>query len=224
MNGTKEVMGALFQDGKVINNPVPKYSDLILTKDNRFILDDIAGSPEKISRYLKDSKWVMGTTFTLVENGKISLRNTEPHPHYKERHPRTAIGQKLSGEIVLVKVEGRSLDDKGVTGKELAQIMLDEGCTIAVNLDGGGSAEISSSSTATRSSPGCRGSSSGSRRPSRTGGPPRPEAFASRGRGAGSLSIANGNRERNRYRESDSRRNRLVTYRRGGSTSTPGAS
>lgn len=55
------------------------------------------------------------------------------------RHPRTAIGTTPSGEIWLVAVDGRQTISGGATLMEMAQIMLQLGCTDAMNLDGGGS-------------------------------------------------------------------------------------
>lgn len=55
------------------------------------------------------------------------------------RHPRTAVGFN-DREILLVTVDGRQARwSVGMTYGELAQLMLDYGCTEALNLDGGGS-------------------------------------------------------------------------------------
>lgn len=58
--------------------------------------------------------------------------------------PRTAIGQRADGSIVLVVIDGRSiLNGMGATIKELQTIMLKEGkCVTALNLDGGKSATM----------------------------------------------------------------------------------
>ena len=59
---------------------------------------------------------------------------------YLARHPRTAVGAKKDGTILLVTVDGRRPDDSvGMTIPELTDLMLELGCTSAVNLDGGGS-------------------------------------------------------------------------------------
>ena len=57
------------------------------------------------------------------------------------RHPRTAVGIKSDGTIVMVTVDGRQeLDGMyGVTLYQLAEIMQSLGCINAYNLDGGGS-------------------------------------------------------------------------------------
>ena len=58
---------------------------------------------------------------------------------YQQRHPRTAIGWRLDGKIVLVVVDGRQKSSVGMTMDELAGLMLELGCAQAMNLDGGGS-------------------------------------------------------------------------------------
>ena len=56
------------------------------------------------------------------------------------REPRCAIGQTGELEYVLVVIDSFKRDGKsGFTGEELAQLMLDLGCTQAYNLDGGNS-------------------------------------------------------------------------------------
>lgn len=55
-------------------------------------------------------------------------------------HPRTAIGTKADGSIVLFEVDGRSPGfSEGVETEELGQMMKDLGIVNAMNLDGGGS-------------------------------------------------------------------------------------
>lgn len=55
-------------------------------------------------------------------------------------HPRTAIGTKADGSIVLFEVDGRSPGfSEGVDTDELGKIMKDMGVINAMNLDGGGS-------------------------------------------------------------------------------------
>ena len=57
-------------------------------------------------------------------------------------HPRTAIGYSSEGELLLLVVDGRQSDSRGVNLDELAQIMKGIGAVEALNLDGGGSSSI----------------------------------------------------------------------------------
>lgn len=54
-------------------------------------------------------------------------------------NPRTAIGQRADGAILLLVINGRSLDSLGATLDDLAAIMLEHGAVNATNLDGGSS-------------------------------------------------------------------------------------
>ena len=57
-------------------------------------------------------------------------------------HPRTAIGYTNEGEMLLLVVDGRQSESRGVNLDELAWIMKDIGAVEALNLDGGGSSSI----------------------------------------------------------------------------------
>ncbi len=57
----------------------------------------------------------------------------------KKRHPRTAIGSTVKGDLWLVAVDGRQSMSDGATLDEMAAIMVRLGCVEAINLDGGGS-------------------------------------------------------------------------------------
>lgn len=54
-------------------------------------------------------------------------------------NPRTAIGQRADGSILLLVINGRSIDSLGATLDDLASIMLENGAVNATNLDGGSS-------------------------------------------------------------------------------------
>lgn len=60
----------------------------------------------------------------------------------RSRHPRTAVGIKANGRIVLLTVDGRNANAAGMSLRELAKTMKWLGCTSAVNLDGGGSTTL----------------------------------------------------------------------------------
>ena len=79
-----------------------------------------------------------GGVFPLLLNGKQYINQNA------ERHPRTMIGAKKDGSIVMVTVDGRqkNLGYYGMTGDELGATMQYYGCVSAVNLDGGGSTTI----------------------------------------------------------------------------------
>jgi exopolysaccharide biosynthesis protein len=58
------------------------------------------------------------------------------------RHPRTAIGIKPGGRVILLTVDGRNENSAGMSLFELRKIMQWLGCTSSINLDGGGSTTL----------------------------------------------------------------------------------
>lgn len=56
-----------------------------------------------------------------------------------DRHPRTAVGKKADGTVVLLVVDGRAAESAGMSIPELQKIFRWLHCTEAINLDGGGS-------------------------------------------------------------------------------------
>lgn len=60
----------------------------------------------------------------------------------RNRHPRTAVGRRADGTIVLLVVDGRAAESAGMSIPELLQTMRWLGCTDAINLDGGGSSTL----------------------------------------------------------------------------------
>ena len=78
----------------------------------------------------------------LVEHGRVHVRATEERMAAditKGRAPRTAVGIKKDGTILMLVVDGRNNNSAGLTLAELATYMLRLGAREAVNFDGGGS-------------------------------------------------------------------------------------
>ena len=57
-------------------------------------------------------------------------------------HPRTAIGYNTEDELLILVVDGRRPESRGVDLQELAVLMLELGAVEAMNLDGGGSSAL----------------------------------------------------------------------------------
>lgn len=72
---------------------------------------------------------------TLIINGK-------PIPYNEGINPRTAIGQKQDGTIVLLVIDGRRGIKQGATLEEVENILLQRGVVNASNLDGGSSSTM----------------------------------------------------------------------------------
>ena len=77
-----------------------------------------------------------------VSFGPALIINGEPQSESVLKsgiNPRTAIGQRADGAVLLLVVDGRQIDTLGATYGDLADIFLDFGAINAANLDGGSS-------------------------------------------------------------------------------------
>lgn len=100
---------------------------------------------------LKGVKAAIGGGPALIQNGKVSFTATTPPPGIAgdwtqrskyERHPRSAVGWSPT-HVYLVIVDGRQPAlSMGMKLAELGEYMLKLGCTEAMNLDGGKSAQM----------------------------------------------------------------------------------
>ena len=79
---------------------------------------------------------------TLVQNGEIMVDNNTKASKAKTDNPRTAIGQVSELRYVVIVADGRTRESDGMTLMELAEQFAKRGCTIAYNLDGGGSSTM----------------------------------------------------------------------------------
>lgn len=110
---------------------------------DRYFLENLSpGSTLTISFTAADSAWntvteAVGAMYLLVENGapKDGLSTSYA--------PRSAVGVKANGELVLYTVDGRQAEHSmGASLNVLAQRMAELGCETAVCFDGGGSTTL----------------------------------------------------------------------------------
>ncbi len=99
----------------------------------------VIGGKAEWELYKDEVQEAVGASILLVKDGKFAFDKTNTG-YYGTRASRTCVGITEDGEIVLLVVDGRQAPfSSGATSAELAQLMLEAGCVIAVNLDGGGS-------------------------------------------------------------------------------------
>ena len=79
---------------------------------------------------------VNGVSFgpILVMNGYM-----DPASLASGVNPRTAIGQRADGAVLLLVIDGRQVHSIGATYQDVAEVMIDHGAVNACNLDGGSS-------------------------------------------------------------------------------------
>ena len=81
----------------------------------------------------------------LISDGKINITSEQEvffNTPVDGVQPRSAIGYTDNGEIIIMVVDGRQVDSRGVYLKELAILMFQFKCYEALNLDGGGSSSL----------------------------------------------------------------------------------
>ncbi|MFN0291509.1 phosphodiester glycosidase family protein [Pedobacter helvus] len=88
---------------------------------------------------LSDKNMMLSGPLLMLNNEKEVLDSV---PFNKLRHPRTAVGVKPNGNVLLLTVDGRQGNSAGMSLFELAKIMQWLGCSSAINLDGGGSTTL----------------------------------------------------------------------------------
>jgi len=85
-------------------------------------------------------KEVMNSGPLLIYNQQVEDLDTTAFNRL--RHPRSAVGIKADGKVILLTVDGRQENAAGMSLFELTKVMKWLGCTSAINLDGGGSTTL----------------------------------------------------------------------------------
>lgn len=96
------------------------------------------GSASDYAAYKNQIQEAVGGALYLVKDGKIAVSASDNY--YNSRASRTCVGITAEGKVVLMVLDGRQEPfSAGGSAQEIAQIMLEAGCVVAINLDGGGS-------------------------------------------------------------------------------------
>lgn len=126
-------------EGQVVNTTVSGFSTY---RENGAVVLDNAGIPHVVSK--PASGWAALTEPVALAGGPLLLLDGKELSQLEvdfntTRHPRTAIGVTAERKLIVVVVDGRSSQSRGLTIPELSQLMASLGCVEALNLDGGGS-------------------------------------------------------------------------------------
>ncbi len=87
----------------------------------------------RFNEFWSNVKFAVGGIELLLKDGEIYSRAD------KSNEPRTSIGIRPDGSVVMATFDGRSENIKGMSYEKAAKAMQALGCTDALNLDGGGS-------------------------------------------------------------------------------------
>ncbi len=130
-------MGLLMKDGEVLyGNENQKYSIIAFNEDSVLILGSYT---IKEAKELKVRDAVSFGPYLIV-NGEPLIKGTSNGGWGLA--PRTAIGQRRDGTVIMLVIDGRQLSSIGATLRDVQDIMLEYGAYNAANLDGGSSSTM----------------------------------------------------------------------------------
>lgn len=142
----KRPVGIQVYNGKLLQNFGYTHSEisdsdhraLYMTKDYRLRHINRGLNDKDMQKYLTDhgALWSAGYTSYLVNYGKMV--NFAPGGGVSAK---TLLGQRADGTIVIIVIHGKT-GVYGATTRQCAELMRDEKCYNAINLDGGGSSQI----------------------------------------------------------------------------------
>ncbi len=75
----------------------------------------------------------------LASEGQVQLAPLESTGFFSSRHPRTAVAVLSKSRLLIVTVDGRSQQSRGLNLRDLSEFLVNMGARSAMNLDGGGS-------------------------------------------------------------------------------------
>lgn len=125
-------LGTVFSEGK-LKYGSESEENCIIGFDNKNVL--VVGNmttAEAIKRGIRDAV-SFGPIFIM--NGQVA----EVSGMGGGLNPRTAIGQRSDGAVLMLTIDGRQTHSLGASMNDLINVMLDFGAVNAANLDGGGS-------------------------------------------------------------------------------------
>lgn len=129
--------GIVFSEGELVYGNLNETYDIYgFDQNNIFICGRMTGS-QAVEKGFRDA-----VTFgpALVVNGEaVPVPTTGTGGGL---NPRTAIGQRADGAVLMLVIEGRQTSSLGATHLDLIEIMLEFGAVNAANLDGGMSSSM----------------------------------------------------------------------------------
>lgn len=147
--------GVVVSRGQIQRNRPQEYTGLYLIgmdEDNLLVIKDLKGMDASATeKYIRENRIRDAVTFQEEASDKnnhfvplvINGEGREMKGMGSGSNPRTAIGQRKDGAILLFVTDGRGANDHlGATASDLIAVMLDYGAVNAANLDGGSSSTM----------------------------------------------------------------------------------
>ena len=145
---TAQPLGAVISEGKVVyadsSDYDSKYYHLAgLTSENKLVLGNFTIN-QALEMGVRDAIYCVHNTGPfLIVDGKAMVNEVPDSATYGGgKNPRTAIGQREDGALLLLVVDGRQTNSMGATFKDLAYCMLENGAIEAAAMDGGTSSQM----------------------------------------------------------------------------------
>ena len=128
-------LGIVIKDGKLLNGGLSSAQPIVgFDQNNQLIVGTMTGQ-ECLDRGIRDAV-SFGPTF--IVNGKAM----EVAGSGGGLNPRTALGQRADGAVLMLVIDGRQSHSIGATYKDCIDVMLQYGAVNAANLDGGSSSML----------------------------------------------------------------------------------
>jgi len=129
-------LGIVVKDGKVLNSRTSRECDIVIGFDqNDKLIVGKMDADDAVELGLRDA-----ASFNpiLVLNGEPA----EVKGSSSGLNPRTAIGQRADGAVLLLVIDGRQVNSLGASLADLIDVMMQFGAVNAANLDGGSSSKM----------------------------------------------------------------------------------
>ena len=125
--------GLVISEGKLLNKSASGDHDVVVgfNKDNKLIVGKMTSTKAQ-EKGIRDA---LSFGPALVVNGK----GAEVKGASSGLNPRTAIGQRADGAVLMLVIDGRQASSLGATYADLISVLLEYGAVNACNLDGGSS-------------------------------------------------------------------------------------
>lgn len=133
---------------------VPQYGDVMVgfNTDNILVIKDIGGmSAEQVQNLVAENKIRDAVSFKDIDDGDtnhftkliVNGEATKINGNGSGANPRTVIGQRKDGAVMLFVTDGRGHEGHiGATAADLISVMQQYGAVNAANLDGGSSSSM----------------------------------------------------------------------------------
>lgn len=137
----KYKVGIQIRDGEIINDQTHKSGSTTFPNLDTLALYPDGDMEVNYSRDLTAQEYIDRGARDVLAFGPWLIRDGELNPKLEKfadnRAPRTAVGMVEKGHYFAMMAEGRSKNSKGCNLTFLANKLLDRGCTVGFNLDGG---------------------------------------------------------------------------------------